>query len=917
MENYQAPHVAVRQQFTPAAPAVGVPQLIPGVFGPAFSVYEQAGLGSVDGINNANDKLAWLGNALLERPVYDNTHFSSRIYDRFTVRVYLKAWGERITRLLDSAFYTKDATGIAFSGTPRFVVGSDVNGANGVRGTVSGFMPYASGTLTTALGATDKILIDTAADFINAKIQPGQTVHIDVGAGVDVATTVKRVKSATELELDTAVGVALISGEYTVGSDAFDGLVMEDFFDLSAAFLKNNVQVGDVLSVYSNQGLGNLGAEAPATASIKQILNDTWLKVCIVPVDERDTFDITQLDTLTGDSGLTPVTQTTAEYAVERYYYRGLEKGVVVIKGLTYTAAGTKITVPTGFAALVTTKNLEIKNVHTGRLSQFASKVTASGADIVLANTGNLEDGDECEVWCQVAPANAVGADKTKVTVPASGVGVTLDKNVKTNDLALITYADATKQTVSIVTATQVGANLEITLAGAGMNKADGTLITSIEFFSNDWTYTADAFVTYRAAKFVLAGQAFQYNSVDDISSIVGDLTASDQGINEYNDVAYAALLAYNASGGKSGLIFPTDGSGQNEAVEYADARAKAEMLEVYAQAFCTDNPDVNAAAGPYCTAQSEPYAAHERVAYVAYRWEDIMFVANGTPSAIGTGILTDSTARFIDDGVAIKDTVEVTDADGVIKTYSVKAIISNNQLVLSDGTASIATTDSYIISKGNKTAQANVIKAISESLTERRLTHVWTGDFSVEDARFGARVLPGFFACAAMAGWNAAVSPSQGFTNSAIPGFIATPRFSSNWFRKEELDIIGGGGTLILTQASAGAGLVCRHQLTTDDSSDKTGEDSVRRQVDVAAKVTRSTYSIYTGKSNIDDDFISFLGTEVWDGILTTLKNRKIIRDMKLLEMKQNPNKLTGVISKVKVTPYYPLNDMDITLIV
>jgi len=917
MENYQAPHVGVRQQFTPAAPAVGVPQLIPGVFGPAFSVYEQAGLGSVDGINNVNDKLAWLGSALLERPVYDNTHFSSRIYDRFTVRVYLKAWGERVTRLLDSSFYTKDANGVVFSGAPRFVVGSDINGNDGVHGTTSGFMPYASGTITTALGATDKVLIDTAADFVNAKVQPGQTVHIDSGSGVDVATTVKRVKSATELELDTALGAVDMGNEYTVGSNVFDGLVMEDFFDLSAAFLKNNVQVGDVLSAYSNQGLGNVGAAAPATASIKQILNDTWLKVCIVPSDNRDTFDITQLDTLAGDSGLTPVTQTTSEYTVERYFYRGLEKGVVVIKGLTYVASGTKITVPTGFAALVTTKNVEIKNIHTGRTSQFASKVTASGADIVLANTGNLVDGDECEVWCQIAPANAVGADKTKVVVPATGAGVTIDKNVKTNDLALVTYADATKQTVSIVTAVQLGAHLQLTLAGAGLNKAEGTLITSIEFFSNDWTYTSDVFVTYRAAKFVLAGQAFQYNSVDDISSIVGDPTASDQGINEYNDVAYAALLAFNASGGKSGLIFPIDGSGQNEAVEYAEARDKAEMLEVYAQAFCTDNADVNAAIGPYCAAQSEPYAAHERVAYVAYRWEDIMFVASGIPSAIGTGILTDSTARFIDDGVAIKDSVDVTNVGGTIKTYAVKAIISNNQLVLNDDTASILTTDTYIISKGNKTAQANVIKAISESLSERRMTHVWTGDFSVTDTRFGTRVLPGFFACAAMAGWNAAVSASQGFTNSAVPGFIATPRFSSNWFKKEELDIIGGGATLILTQASAGAGLVCRHQLTTDDSSDKTGEDSVRRQVDIAAKVTRSTYSIYTGKANIDDDFITFLGTEVWDGILTTLKTRKIIKDMQILEMKQNPNKLTGVISKVKVTPYYPLNDMDITLIV
>lgn len=902
--DYQAPHVAVRQQFTPAAPAVIVSNLPHVVYGPAFNVYEKEDLGIVDGINNAQEKLPWIGEAL-EKAIYNNIDFDADVYNRFSVKVFLKAAGETIARLVSSTYYTKDAVGLLFSGEPTFPVGSDEDQAGGAQGTDTGFMPYAGGTITTSLGATDKLLTDTNADFITAKIQAGQTVNVAIDAGGDAAITVRRVKSATELELNSTPGIATSGNAYTVGSNSSSGTAMEDFFDLSGTFKVLDVKVGDLLKVVSNQGLGSMAA--PAAASVKQVLSDVWVKICIEPVNQIDPADLTKLNTLVGDAGLSAVTQTTAWYSIERYFYKGIYKSAIK-----YTVASVgsddTITLPTDWAAAVDGTQVKIDNITTGL--SFVCAATVSGADITLTPTGLVSIGDNVIVYIYKVPAADVVADKTKITIVDAGAATVI--TAKQGDKLLLTFgaADPEQHTVASVS------GLEITVEGPGIQAAIADTITSVEFFNGLKTYSSDAFVDYRGAKTGLAGQVINYTSIDEIIDTVGDSTKEDGGINEYNDIAYMAWIAFTSSGQKRGYMALTDGSAPDEAIEYATAKqAMTFKKDAYAQALATYDSSVNASMGPYCDAQAEPYQGQERVAYLAYKFETIMEITTGAATSGGTGELNDSGATFIDDGVSINDIVILTIDDEDVET-AVKAIGGQTNLILKNTTLVVTAADTYIIRKGNKSDQANAIKAISESLENRRITHVWSGDFEITDDRFGTRILPGWFACASVAGQNSVLHPAQGMTNMPIPGPFNNPRYSNDHFEKGELDIIASGGTFILTQEVPGATLKCRHQLTTRDDSPKTGEDSVRRQIDVGAKTTRAVFSIYVGKYNISNEFVEFLFT-VAGGVKKSLLTKKIIRNLQILNMKENPDRVDGIIAKVRITAYYPVNVFDITLIV
>ena len=164
---------------------------------------------------------------------------------------------------------------------------------------------------------------------------------------------------------------------------------------------------------------------------------------------------------------------------------------------------------------------------------------------------------------------------------------------------------------------------------------------------------------------------------------------------------------------------------------------------------------------GAYNDAQSAPYEGHERVSYVAYKWETIMKITDGTATSTVTGELNDTAADFVTDSVSINDEIVLT-IDGADVSVRVASIGGPTKLILSDDTLVVTSADAYIIYKGNKPDQANVVKAISEGLDNRRVTHIWSGDFQLDDTRFGERLLPGWYACAATCGLNENLPPSQ-----------------------------------------------------------------------------------------------------------------------------------------------------------
>jgi hypothetical protein len=127
---------------------------------------------------------------------------------------------------------------------------------------------------------------------------------------------------------------------------------------------------------------------------------------------------------------------------------------------------------------------------------------------------------------------------------------------------------------------------------------------------------------------------------------------------------------------------------------------------------------------------------------------------------------------------------------------------------------------------------QATAIAGYSTSLGTRRAVATWPDILAVSVNSVATKV-PGYFACAALAGMTAGLPSQAGFTNLTLTGFVGREN-SDDKFSDTQLDTIAGGGTMVLIQPVVDTALLVRHQLTTDVSTIQFQEFSVTKNVDL-----------------------------------------------------------------------------------
>jgi len=283
----------------------------------------------------------------------------------------------------------------------------------------------------------------------------------------------------------------------------------------------------------------------------------------------------------------------------------------------------------------------------------------------------------------------------------------------------------------------------------------------------------------------------------------------------------------------------------------------------VYDICFGTTSGAVNAILPAHVNAMADPYEGRERIAVTSYDDLDVFKLGESASAYTSDGHLTGFSFMANMVGIKIGDTVKVFKADmseyvlaSVVMTPIESGIIhvdtnlvwANGDSAAGDVVVEVRTNDKY--------TQAVKISGIGAA-GNRRITAIWPSWFQADGSDGVTRQFPPYYIASAIAGNDSGYVASQSFTNLnyGIPGLSNISLNTNFLYRKDMLDIIGGGGVNIQIQDAAvsPSNIKSRHDLTTDMSSVEFRERSVTKQVDGVAKAYRAATSPFIGQYNIN----------------------------------------------------------------
>ena len=284
--------------------------------------------------------------------------------------------------------------------------------------------------------------------------------------------------------------------------------------------------------------------------------------------------------------------------------------------------------------------------------------------------------------------------------------------------------------------------------------------------------------------------------------------------------------------------------------------------------------------------------------------------------------------ATFVDDGIRPTDSVRLNfrvGADGNLTydEYVVDEVRTQTTLAL---TASLAQpinslTKIEIVRNFTRDERATNIALIGGEFNNRRVRVVFPDEYT-----HGGVKKKGYFLAAALAGLRSGVVPHQGLTNTQVLGADDLEKIV-NEFTQDQLNVMAEQGIWLVMQELAGATPFVRHQLTTDDSGLNTSEDSITTNVDNISYGLKHVLAPYIGTYNINpenllvvrDAIVSELNFRATSTRTVRAGNQLVSFTPKddILLLQQNPNFKDRIDVEVRLNVPYPLNYINLKLIV
>ena len=456
----------------------------------------------------------------------------------------------------------------------------------------------------------------------------------------------------------------------------------------------------------------------------------------------------------------------------------------------------------------------------------------------------------------------------------------------------------------------------------------------------------AEVLLSFRALRPDLANKLTVFTDLASLVAIfgVGSIVPANVG-------AFAISLALqNTTTSVSFCGLGADYFGDEE-LAYQGALDFLEAKNVYALALLTNITAIHQAAKAHVDGMSLSKVGRERVCMISRKLETTAVevpssgIGRATSSGASNGVqsgglsfLDPTNGAFIIDSVAVGYFLEIQSyvAAGGTPTAAHAAFITGTRHVIttvnSQGSVSLAasalggftgTLNSvvYRITRDlTRDEEATLLAGYSSSLGSRRVISVWPDVLAVSVGGV-VTAIPGYFACAVLAGMTAGLQSWAGFTNLSIVGFVGREH-SDDRYNDAQLDEIAGGGTMVLTQPIPAAALVVRHQLTTDVSTIYFQEFSVTKNIDMLARFFRALYAPFIGVYNITDGLLDMMKTR-GEGGISYLKNQRVsrigspIRRASLSSISESAVQPDTVEIGIDVDVPLPLNNIKLTLLV
>lgn len=864
MASYQGPNVSVRQEFETTPGAVAVESLPSVAVATAYDVYKKKSIDTSYGIQSSRTLLWGTSNKV----VYDEPVAGRRAYDFFPPKAYANSkFGNIDLGLSDSGF---SSTGIVIGRDDMYTV----PGTEKVAGSCQAIVPYYKaifpGHNVTIPASSLNTVIISNGDVVSAQIKPGQQVFISTDGGgtytrVGVVGSIGTDK--TKIYLAQPYTSAITTGDAIIVGGANSSTLIdycEVLYDPTADFVLNKVAVGDVIEYSTNAIPASL--TSPRKASVTAIIDRNTLR-----------FNASVLAAGSIDSDFSkyfpqqPTTPDVVGSTFSVYSYS--------IKRLLGFSQNYQLKLKHSGAGVV------IQNVSTDNRTLKISKATVT--DLPTLNAGDI---------IMINPTTVIPAGTDERTLSPLNLYKIKTITYDGSDLYTITTEEPMYQ--SGVASTVI---------------ADGN-------FLNAWSVKLETEIVadFRAIRAEEKGVVKRITSVKDIRDAW--VRSDDDTIDPRNELAFMMNTILARSGGKVCYGVNVDSSAANMSTEYAAALEELKLYDVYSHCFGTTDASVNSIVGPYCDEQADPYEGHERIGIICYDLDDIYLMGSSTGSIDeDTGVITGINGfNLLTAGVTVNDTVSMLDSDGaVIATAIVIATPTSSSSVATDYTTGVAVSPAiFRFESGRKDDQA--IKGGSIKYGNRRVTMLWPGWFS---AYYNNEqiVVPPYFIAACICGMDSGIIASQSFTNMpfSIPGLTNYQLNTSNYFRKAQLDEIGGGGVDIMIQdGNVTQAIKSRHDLTTNMDAVQYRERSITKQADVSAKTIRSAFSPYVGRYNITDNLLQFLG-QVGSIVCTTLVKKGIIKAINVDKIERDSVIDDKLNIYITATAFIAGNYYDITLLI
>lgn len=377
------------------------------------------------------------------------------------------------------------------------------------------------------------------------------------------------------------------------------------------------------------------------------------------------------------------------------------------------------------------------------------------------------------------------------------------------------------------------------------------------------------------------------------------------------------------------------------------------ESKDIYAIAPLTHSNDVGAVAQVHVDAMSEPANGLERIVLLnptrPTRKSDTLIASGALGNVTGAGDdLTTGIANLqallaaagypgpYNTTTAITSPVYVEFEDDTNK-YPVESV-SGGVVTINDGNFTAGNDDDFYFDAAggnvfsgaivdrpftvkvrggvlaNRTEEATAYADIARGYADRRV--IATAPDHAKATIDGLETLiDGYYLAAGLAGRISAKLPQQPLTEASITGFTGVVG-SQDRYSEAQLQILSGGGLFVFYQSAPGQPVRVRHQLTTDMSTVQKRELSITTALDFASKMIRASLRNFIGQFNITTTVQDAI-TSAMEGIRSFLLRLGVFDSFEVNAIRQSAEDPTRLELDVTVGVFYPLNYIQVTLVI